>query len=832
MVTSFHVGIGGNKDGIGQWMRSLNDAGIPFPLKSVDEYGVLFEALTVGIERNITNWLVYRMSEFEHSAAGVRETPDYTLPPYDAAVKHWLPIEAALPPEFDKMAVYIEPFNEIRMKKSPDDVQYKDMNAADWMGECCYHLATFANERGYKVALPAINSGEPGEKDAGMMDVVTQYSQPGMLKLIAYAAEHPDMCLLSIHEYIWDRYLHEDESWADWYPYLFGRFEGLIAAADNAGIPRTFKCIVSEWGFDREKAPRWNEAKPIIEQYTAWMVRWAQIIVGTTAWTLQNGEGGVDNDVQTWIEPLIHYTIYERPLPAEQPQITHELFGSTLPQQEKPPMINTQTIDIPEDATNFEIGIVNKSGEIIDPTIFYDGENLPIQIMVTSTLSGEIPPPQFPAIVPNALGVDVSAHQGKFDWETAVSNGVTYAIIRSSNGLGSTSTDQNGRDEQLFRNAGRLTERNMPWAVYHFLQDGQSIVKQAELVNDILAELKALHMYPKTAVFNNGVTLPTLFIDVEKATLTPDQIKLFADNIPFRYGIYTRKSLWNPIMAGTAVWWENICCWVAAYGKNDGSVPPWKPGTPYGFKRNTIWQYTSQGGHIIGSTAGLDLNIATPFEQETEPPDIDPPTGKTYDLLGYMMGDGRLFEFQLSDANRNATNQERNQTQSEGELFYIVKGENQGVWERYHYNDEYILQDTDTSPANASDGTERYYQVRRADGVTLVPYTKRHMKIGEKFIGSPHWVQFYRKSDCELHPENSGEATNVTTLIAHYDFYEFDKLTVADVVVVESGGETHWFARGYGRVAWYSIWGNAEISEEHAPGQRPDIVREVIGCLD
>ena len=38
----FHAGPAGNPTGIGDYMRKLDGAGIPFVMKSVDHYGFLF----------------------------------------------------------------------------------------------------------------------------------------------------------------------------------------------------------------------------------------------------------------------------------------------------------------------------------------------------------------------------------------------------------------------------------------------------------------------------------------------------------------------------------------------------------------------------------------------------------------------------------------------------------------------------------------------------------------------------------------------------------------------------------------------------------------------
>lgn len=53
----FHTGPGGIKQGLGDWERKLNKAGQAFGVKAVDEYGPIFEALHIGRENGVENWL-------------------------------------------------------------------------------------------------------------------------------------------------------------------------------------------------------------------------------------------------------------------------------------------------------------------------------------------------------------------------------------------------------------------------------------------------------------------------------------------------------------------------------------------------------------------------------------------------------------------------------------------------------------------------------------------------------------------------------------------------------------------------------------------------------
>ena len=114
----FHTGPGGNKSGLGDWMRSLDKAGIPFMIKSVDSYGPVFEASELAKKSGVEHVLVYRISK-----AGQNDGYDYDVPPYKdpifvddpegGAEKHWKKTLKKIPPEFDKERTWIEPINEV-----------------------------------------------------------------------------------------------------------------------------------------------------------------------------------------------------------------------------------------------------------------------------------------------------------------------------------------------------------------------------------------------------------------------------------------------------------------------------------------------------------------------------------------------------------------------------------------------------------------------------------------------------------------------------------------------------------------------------------------------
>jgi hypothetical protein len=191
------------------------------------------------------------------------------------------------------------------------------------------------------------------------------------------------------------------------------------------------------------------------------------------------------------------------------------------------------------------------------------------------------------------------------------------------------------------------------------------------------------------------------------------------------------------------------------------------------------------------------------------------------DLLPYIKGDGRQYE--LFNAKGS---QERLQTQDEGTNFYQVKN---AQWEQFFHDDQFIYRDVDTSP-----GADRFYQVRDADLPRGSRWLPRRMAVGDQFEQARQ-VQFYKKADGSKSSLNSGPAKDTMRFAAHHQKYKFRTgIELEDVIQLEwvNGGETYFYARGYGLVGWERThqdphtpaW--SAVSEIHQPGTREPFMRE------
>jgi murein DD-endopeptidase MepM/ murein hydrolase activator NlpD len=190
----------------------------------------------------------------------------------------------------------------------------------------------------------------------------------------------------------------------------------------------------------------------------------------------------------------------------------------------------------------------------------------------------------------------------------------------------------------------------------------------------------------------------------------------------------------------------------------------------------------------------------------------------TIDLLPYLRGDGRMYEVRHPDGKT-----ETFQSQRDGDWwFYQVKN---SQWEQLYADNTYIWRGYDTSP-----GEGRFY-IQWEPGQVRARWCPRNMRVGQAWVGAGHQVQFYRKSDCQPDPNNSGNATNTMRLVAWHTSKTWNGITVPDVVEMTNGTEVWFYARGYGLVAWSTAWGQSAIIQVYQAGERPSLVREKINCM-
>jgi hypothetical protein len=291
----FHTGSGGNRNGIGVWMRRLDEAGVPFFIKTVDDAGPLVEAQEIVRNSDVPHTLVYRRSGNKY------DTPDYDLPPEQAAREHWQLHMEAFPPELDPSLVWLETINEV------------DRNRSEWLGQFAVETARLAMAEGFRWAAFGWSSGEPEVQD---------WQLPSMMQFLRMAGANPDRLAIALHEYSYtvDDIAHE-------YPFKVGRFQQLYQVTDQTGIARP-TVLITEWGWEYSSVPSQGEA--LVD------IRWAAElysnypeIKGAAIWYLGGGFSGIANLTQKLIVPVTEYslgTYFAIPLPPNQAPINPEQY--------------------------------------------------------------------------------------------------------------------------------------------------------------------------------------------------------------------------------------------------------------------------------------------------------------------------------------------------------------------------------------------------------------------------------------------------------------------------------------------------------------------------
>lgn len=284
----FHVGPGGNARGLGDWMRKLNDAGVPFFLKSTDAAGPLFEGqqLMVANEaagRNVPHTLVFRFTDAKYEALFY----DTTLSAEEAGRRNWDMCRGDFPRELDRRHVWFETLNEPGRFGADDRLQI------DRLGRFSLTVAQLAVAQGYRYAAFSFSTGVPEPED---------WEHPSMLEFLRFAGRHPDQVAVALHEYSLVR-----ESLSRLYPDLLGRFQYLFEVCDRHGIPRP-TILITEWGWTHNDVP---DAKTALRhiKWAAWLYAAYPQVKGAAIWYLGPQFEGIANKAQTLIAPLADFSV-------------------------------------------------------------------------------------------------------------------------------------------------------------------------------------------------------------------------------------------------------------------------------------------------------------------------------------------------------------------------------------------------------------------------------------------------------------------------------------------------------------------------------------------
>ncbi len=189
------------------------------------------------------------------------------------------------------------------------------------------------------------------------------------------------------------------------------------------------------------------------------------------------------------------------------------------------------------------------------------------------------------------------------------------------------------------------------------------------------------------------------------------------------------------------------------------------------------------------------------------------------DLLDYLRGDGRAYMVQHPDGPS-----EKFRTVDLGGGRWLQLKNRQ--WEEFWIDGGMIWRGTDTS---ASEDT--YYR-QWESGQRGARWCPARMSVGQTWVSpARHSVQTYRKADCgPLEHHRNGVATNSVTLVARLASMTWNGVTVKDVVHLRTHtGESMWFAKDFGLVAWTSAWGVSAIAHVLPAGEGEN--EPEVGCF-
>lgn len=284
----FHVGVGGNRDGIGEYFSQLNAANIPIFLKSVDDYGVCLEVQSLGDEHTT----IFRKTGYPY------ELPDYSLDPAVAASSHWNLIKNDLPSEFDKRT-WLEIINE------------PDKSRNEWLARFMYEAGLLALKDGYRLCGPSWATGEPEVDDWSAWD-----------DYLGLCATHPESIGIALHEYSLDDNIRASS------PYLVGRYSFLFDYCIESNIPLP-NVLITEWGWHATSIPLYRA-----EEDVSWANGLYQHprIIGAAIWFLGAGFGGIAEETQQLIQPVTELALsYEGECRGE-PRIDYPRTYNVIPQ--------------------------------------------------------------------------------------------------------------------------------------------------------------------------------------------------------------------------------------------------------------------------------------------------------------------------------------------------------------------------------------------------------------------------------------------------------------------------------------------------------------------
>ncbi len=297
----FHVGVGGNREGLLESIADLDASSVPVFLKTANDAELLYLTQEMMKVSEVPHTLVYRNVKTEIAAYQLG------LPADLVAVDNWQLSKGLFPPELDPSLIWLETINEV------------GKDHASWLAQFSLAQAQMAVADGYKYAAFSWSPGEPEPE---------HWELPEMLEFLRYAGDNPDKVAIAIHEYSLQRDFIAGGDIP--YPYLVGRFQRIFEVCDKHNIPRP-TILITEWGWTLNHVPGNDDNVHIDEAmediaWASWLYSAYPQVKGAAIWYLGEGEefGRIDDEAQQLIAPVgefsksTYYVIHPGQFPIDQ----------------------------------------------------------------------------------------------------------------------------------------------------------------------------------------------------------------------------------------------------------------------------------------------------------------------------------------------------------------------------------------------------------------------------------------------------------------------------------------------------------------------------------
>lgn len=189
----------------------------------------------------------------------------------------------------------------------------------------------------------------------------------------------------------------------------------------------------------------------------------------------------------------------------------------------------------------------------------------------------------------NGKGIDVSHYQGTINWASVAKAGVSYAMIKATEG-------DSYKDPMFATNWAGCKDNKLRCGAYHYFLPTDSFLNQADLLVGALNEVQfdpTADLPPAIDCEDMEGVSPSTYVYALKELLL-----LLKKQIECTPMIYVSPAFWQGL--GSPDFTE-YPLWVANYT----SAPA--PEVPTPWKTYALWQY-SQSGQVEGVSGAVDLD--------------------------------------------------------------------------------------------------------------------------------------------------------------------------------------------------------------------------------